>query len=96
MVEAKTQERGVRKERRGVVVSRSGSKTVVVEVETRKPHPTYRKVMRQHRRFHAHDDKNEAQVGDVVRIVECRPMSRMKRWRLVQIVASKPQVEGVR
>lgn len=79
------QARGNRKSRRGVVVSKSGDKTVVVQVERKYRHPLYGKEMRSFRKFHAHDEKNEARVGDKVRIVECRPMSRMKRWRCVQI-----------
>jgi small subunit ribosomal protein S17 len=89
MAETTKPERGRRKERRGVVVSRSGDKTLVVTVESRRPHPIYGKVVRQTRKFHAHDEKNEAKVGDTVRIVECRPLSRTKRWRLVQVVESK-------
>lgn len=79
-------DRGVRKHRRGIVVSKSGDKTIVVEVETREPHPFYGKVMRKHHKFHVHDEKNVAVVGNTVRIVECRPLSRMKRWRLENIV----------
>jgi small subunit ribosomal protein S17 len=78
--------RGVRKHRRGVVVSRSGNKTIVVRVETREPHPFYGKVVRKLRKFHVHDEKNEAAVGNTVRIVECRPLSRLKRWRLLEVV----------
>jgi small subunit ribosomal protein S17 len=81
------EERGSRKERRGVVVSRSGDKTIVVRVETRQAHPLYGKVLRQFRRFCAHDAENAAQAGDTVRIVETRPLSRRKRWRLVEIVS---------
>ena len=82
-----SENRGVRKERQGVVVSKSGDKSLVVMVERRRPHPFYGKVMRVQRKFHAHDEANAAKVGDVVRIEECRPMSRMKRWRLVEVVS---------
>ncbi len=78
--------RGRRKERKGFVVSKSGNKTVVVLVERREPHPKYGKVMRHFKKFHTHDEKNEAAVGDKVKIVEARPMSRLKRWRLVEIL----------
>ncbi len=61
-------------------------KTIVVVSETRVPHPTYGKIVRKSARFKAHDERNEANVGDLVRIVECRPLSRDKRWRLVEIV----------
>ena len=77
--------RALRKERDGVVVSKSGSKSVVVKVERRKQHPVYGKTMRTHRKFHVHDEENTAGVGDKVRIAETRPLSKMKRWRLVKI-----------
>ena len=79
--------RGVRKTRTGVVVSDRMDKTIVVQVERKKPHPMYGKVVRYTRKFHAHDERNEAKTGDTVRIVESRPLSRLKRWRLVEIVA---------
>jgi small subunit ribosomal protein S17 len=61
-------------------------KTIVVQVETLKMHPRYKKVIRRATKFHAHDERNEANIGDVVRIVETRPLSKTKSWRLVQIV----------
>ena len=79
-------ERGRRKERRGVVVSSAMEKTIVVRVETVKPDPRYKKVVRRSRKFHAHDERNEANVGDVVRIVETRPLSKTKTWRLAEVV----------
>ncbi len=82
---AATQMRGVRKNRRGTVVSKSGDKTIVVQVERRYRHPLYGKEIREYSKYHAHDEANRASVGDKVRISECRPMSRMKRWRLVEI-----------
>lgn len=85
MVE-QAEQRGARKTREGVVVSRSGNKTIVVSVERRRPHPLYGKVVRSCRRFHVHDEDNKAVEGDRVRIVESRPMSRMKRWRLVVVL----------
>ncbi len=75
-------ERGSRKTRRGVVVSRSGDKSVIVQTERRLPHPIYGKVVRVSKKYHVHDERNEAKVGDTVEIVECRPLSRTKRWRL--------------
>ena len=95
MVEAVAKERGARKERRGVVVSKSGNKTVVVRVERRKRHEQYGKVIRQFKKFHAHDEDNTAKVGDTVRIVEVRPLSRMKRWRVVEITAAGEGKEQV-
>jgi small subunit ribosomal protein S17 len=78
--------RGRRQERQGTVVSASADKTIVVRVDVAKVHPRYKKVVRRSSRFHAHDEQNQAKVGDVVRIVETRPLSRMKRWRLQEIV----------
>jgi small subunit ribosomal protein S17 len=81
-----TEERNRRKVRQGIVVSAAGDKTCVVKVESRKPHPLYGKMMSQSTKYHAHDENNEAGAGDVVTIMETRPMSKMKRWRLVEIV----------
>jgi small subunit ribosomal protein S17 len=78
--------RGRRQERQGAVVSAAGDKTIVVRVDTVKAHPMYKKVIRRSTRLHAHDEQNEAKVGDIVRIVETRPLSRLKRWRLQEIV----------
>ncbi len=84
--------RGRRKERVGVVVSNAMQKTIVVRVDRRFRHPLYRKELRRATQYHAHDDANEARVGDTVRIVETRPLSRLKRWRLAAILgrASAP------
>jgi len=79
-------ERGRRNELQGTVVSSAMDKTIVVKVDTIKAHRRYKKVVRRSTKFHAHDEQNEAKVGDVVRIVETRPLSRMKRWRLQEIV----------
>ena len=79
-------ERGRTQERRGVVVSSAMDKTIVVKVDIAKLHPRYKKVVRRSTKFHAHDERNEAKVGDVVRIVETRPLSKTKRWRLAEIV----------
>ncbi len=79
-------ERGRRQERRGVVVSDAMDKTIVVKVESIRSHPKYKKVIRRSAKFHAHDEQNAAHVGDVVRIVETRPLSATKRWRLTEIV----------
>jgi small subunit ribosomal protein S17 len=75
-----------RQERRGIVVSDKGEKTIVVKVDVTKLHPKYKKVVRRTRKFHAHDEQNAAGVGDVVRIVESRPISKTKNWRLAEIV----------
>jgi ribosomal protein uS17 len=79
-------ELGRRQERRGVVVSDKGEKTIVVKVDMIRSHPKYRKVVRRSVKFHAHDETNQAGVGDTVRIVETRPLSKTKRWRLAEIV----------
>ena len=79
-------ERGARRVKQGRVSSSKMDKTIVVVTETRVPHPTYGKIVRKSVRFKAHDEKNEAHEGDVVRIAECRPLSRDKRWRLLEIV----------
>jgi small subunit ribosomal protein S17 len=78
--------RGQRKERRGVVVSDAMDKTVVVRVDVIKPHPKYKKMLRRSIRLHAHDDANAAKVGDIVRLVETRPLSKTKRWRVAEVV----------
>ena len=83
---AAEQTRGRRKERRGIVVSDAMDKTVVVRVDIVKPHPKYKKMLRRSIRLHAHDEQNSAKVGDVVRIVETRPLSKLKNWRLAEIV----------
>ncbi|MFN0154865.1 MAG: 30S ribosomal protein S17 [Gaiella sp.] len=79
-------ERGRRQERQGTVVSDAMDKTIVVKVDAMKVHPKYRKVIRRSVKFHAHDEENQAKVGDVVRIVETRPLSATKRWRLAEVV----------
>jgi small subunit ribosomal protein S17 len=79
-------ERGRRQERRGVVVSSAMDKTIVVKVDVIKMHPRYKKVIRRSQKFHAHDEGNQANVGDVVRIVETRPLSKTKNWRLAEVV----------
>ena len=78
--------RGTRRIKQGRVASDKMEKTIIVVSETRVPHPAYGKIVRKSTRFKAHDERNEAKVGDVVRIAECRPLSREKRWRLVEIV----------
>ena len=77
---------GRRQERQGTVVSDKGDKTIVVKVDTIKAHPKYKKVVRRSKRFHAHDEQNQAKIGDVVKIVETRPLSKTKNWRLAEIV----------
>ena len=79
--------RGNRKERIGVVVSDVQDKTIVVRVDRRTPHPLYKKIVKVRKKFTAHDEQNEAKKGDTVRIVETRPLSKNKCWRLVEIIS---------
>ena len=78
--------RGKRKERVGEVISNKMAKTIVVRVQRRFPHPKFKKVVTGYKKFYAHDEKGEAKPGDKVRIVETRPMSKLKRWQLVEVV----------
>ncbi len=87
--------RGHKKERVGEVISNKMTKTIVVRVERRFPHPEFKKVITQYSKFYAHDEKSEAQVGDRVRIQECRPLSKTKRWRLVEVVDRNPDAAAV-
>ena len=81
-----SEERGLRKTRVGVVVSDKMDKTITVEIRNRVKHPLYGKIMNRTEKFKAHDEQNEAGIGDTVRIMETRPLSKDKRWRLVEIV----------
>ena len=83
--------RGHRKERVGEVVSNKMLKTIVVRVERRFPHPKYKKVVTAFTKFYAHDERDEAKVGDKVRIMETRPLSKTKRWRLIEVVERNPE-----
>lgn len=77
----------LRKTRVGVVTSDKMNKTIVVEVERRVPHPRFKKIVRRTSTFHAHDEKEEAKIRDKVRIMETRPLSKTKRWRLIEVLA---------
>jgi small subunit ribosomal protein S17 len=79
-------ERNLRKTRIGVVSSNKMNKTITVAVERKVKHPIYGKFVKKTTRFHAHDEKNECAVGDIVKIMESRPLSKTKRWRLVEVV----------
>ena len=79
-------ERNLRKTRIGVVTSNKMAKTITVAVERKVKHPMYGKFLKKTTRFHAHDEKNECSIGDTVRIMETRPMSKTKRWRLVDVI----------
>ncbi len=78
--------RSARKARTGEVISSSMNKTIIVRTVTRVPHPKFGKIVKQMKKFYAHDEKNEAKVGDTVRIMETRPLSKLKRWRLAEVI----------
>ena len=86
------QARAPRRTMTGTVVSTKMQKTIVVEVSRRVPHPLYKRIIGKRKKFYAHDEEGTAKLGDVVRIVECRPLSKLKRWRLMDIVRRAPQV----
>ena len=88
-------------EKVGEVVSTKMAKTIVVEVTRRVAHPVYKRIVTQRKKFYAHDEQESAKIGDVVRIIECRPLSRLKRWQLgvvlreaVQVTVDHPAIEG--
>ncbi len=95
MPENTTLDRGNRKERIGEVLSNKMAKTIVVRVQRRFPHPEFKKVVTTYKKFYAHDEKSEAKPGDRVRIEETRPLSKTKRWRLVEVVARNTEVAPV-
>ena len=88
-------DRGKRKERTGEVIANKMAKTIIVRVERRFPHPKFKKVVTGYKKFYAHDEKSEAKVGDRVRIEETRPLSKTKRWRLVEVVKQSSGVTPV-
>jgi len=92
---ATTASRGNRKERVGKVISNKMAKTIIVRVERRFAHPRFKKVVTGYKKFYAHDEKSEAKVGDRVRIEETRPLSKTKRWRLVEVVEKSAGVAPV-
>src|SRR5215475_4396648 len=79
-------------EKVGSVVSAKMAKTIVIEVTRRVPHPLYKRIVSKRKKFYAHDEQGLAKVGDVVRIIECRPLSKLKRWRLGEVVRKAAQV----
>ena len=90
MAEAPAQ--GIKNEKIGQVVSTKMAKTIVVEVSRRVPHPLYKRIVGKRKKFYAHDEEGTARMGDVVRIVESRPLSRLKRWRLAEVIRRAAQV----
>src|SRR3974390_278732 len=89
---AETQTASHKNEKLGPVVSARMAKTIVVRVERRVPHPMYKRIVTKRKKFYAHDEKGEAKPGDIVRIVESRPLSKLKRWTLSEIVGRAGQV----
>jgi len=79
-------------EKVGEVVSTKMAKTVVVAVSRRVPHPLYKRIMKKRKKFYAHDETGDAKMGDIVRIVECRPLSKLKHWQLAEVIRRAPQV----
>jgi small subunit ribosomal protein S17 len=90
MAESKAKE--VKNQKVGQVVSTKMSKTIVVEVSRRVPHPLYKRIIGKRKKFYAHDEEGRAKLGDVVRIIECRPLSKLKRWRLTEVIRKAVQV----
>lgn len=86
MAETAEVQTGNKNEKVGEVVSTKMEKTIVVQVTRRVSHPLYKRIVTQRKKFYAHDEENTARIGDVVRIVECRPMSKLKRWRLGEVI----------
>jgi len=89
-----TEQTAVKKnEKVGIVVSTKMAKTIVVEVSRRVPHPLYRRIVTRKKKFYAHDEKGLAHVGDRVQITECRPLSKLKRWRLTNVIWQAAQID---
>jgi small subunit ribosomal protein S17 len=89
---AETNGKAIKNQKVGQVVSTKMSKTIVVEVSRRVPHPLYKRIIGKRKKFYAHDEEGSAKMGDVVRIIECRPLSKLKRWRLAEVVRRAAQV----
>ena len=89
---AETKAKASKNEKIGQVVSTRMSKTIVVEVSRRVPHPLYKRIIGKRKKFYAHDEEGRAKTGDVVRIIECRPLSKLKRWRLADVIRKAVQV----
>jgi small subunit ribosomal protein S17 len=86
MAETSAESVARRKVRQGIVTSSARDKTITVRIDSASSHPMYGKIVRRSSKLHAHDEQNTANVGDLVRVIECRPLSRQKRWRLVDVV----------
>jgi len=84
--------KGHKNEKVGEVVSAKMTKTIIVQVSRRVPHPLYKRIITKRKKFYVHDEESRAKLGDVVRIIECRPLSKLKRWRLGEVVRRAAQV----
>ena len=89
---ADAQKKAIKNEKICTVVSNKMAKTIVIEVTRRVPHPVYKRIVTKRKKFYAHDEQSAALVGDVVRIIECRPMSKLKRWTLGEVIRKAVQV----
>ena len=89
---AEQAQKSLKNEKVGQVVSTKMTKTIVVEVSRRVPHPLYKRIIGKRKKFYAHDEQGTAKLGDVVRIVECRPLSKLKRWQLAEVIRRAAQV----
>ena len=89
---AEQEQKRLKNEKVGQVVSTKMAKTIVVEVSRRVPHPLYKRIVNKRKKFYAHDEKGSAKMGDIVRIIECRPLSRLKRWQLEEVIRRAAQV----
>ena len=89
---AEQPQKALKNEKVGQVVSTKMAKTIIVEVSRRVPHPLYKRIVAKRKKFYAHDEDGNAKMGDIVRIIECRPLSRLKRWRLAEVVRRAAQV----
>ena len=92
MAEAQEHIHGLKNEKIGEVVSTKMAKTIVVEVTRRVPHPLYKRIIAKRKKFYAHDEERNAKLGDIVRIVESRPLSKLKRWTLADVIRRAAQV----
>jgi len=92
VVATEPEKAGRKTEKIGEVISTKMQKTIVVQVSRRVPHPLYKRIVKKHKKFYAHDETGTARVGDVVRIAECRPMSKLKRWQLGEVIRKAVQV----
>ena len=91
---SEAEKKAVVKERIGEVISAKMDKTIVVRVERRFPHPQYKKIVKLQKKFYAHDGDKKAKQGDTVRIAECRPLSKLKRWKLVEVITQAEAPAG--